>query len=191
MDRTSLYRHFDTHGRLLYVGISKSHLARLAQHQTGASWYWDITRIDVEQFKTRKLALFAEMLAIRYEKPLHNLVRPELSEAELLAQAFRACPVQPSHIQPEGPRCFGYLRTTPQELIRGIQGLRMVGIPDNLVFVDFKGKARGKPPSFIRVLRSAQHDGTKIYCNRPHQFKPVAAILKERGVTVHPAPALA
>ncbi len=72
MDRTSLYRHFDAEGNLLYIGISKSHMTRLGQHQHGSHWFWDITRIEIEYFETREDAVTAEALAIAKEKPRHN-----------------------------------------------------------------------------------------------------------------------
>lgn len=70
--RTSLYRHFDTAGVLLYVGISKAHLHRLVFHKKTASWYWDIARIEIEHFESIGDALSAEAVAIREEKPLYN-----------------------------------------------------------------------------------------------------------------------
>ena len=68
---TALYRHFDAEGRLLYVGISRSVTARLAQH---ADSPWDdlIARIDVERFTTRAHAEAAEFVAIQTEGPIHN-----------------------------------------------------------------------------------------------------------------------
>ena len=74
--RTALYRHFDAEGGLLYVGISASALARLAQHQQTASWCDLITRVTVEWHGSRQDAMQAERVAIRQEKPQHNIVRP-------------------------------------------------------------------------------------------------------------------
>lgn len=73
--KTSLYRHYDADGVLLYVGISLNHLARLGGHKSSSHWFWDITRVDIEHFETRGIAEAAEMLAIREEKPLHNKMR--------------------------------------------------------------------------------------------------------------------
>lgn len=53
MGRTSLYHHFDNAGRLLYVGISLSHIQRLAQHRGKAHWYWDIASIKVAHYPGR------------------------------------------------------------------------------------------------------------------------------------------
>lgn len=69
---TALYRHFDGDGRLLYVGISLSAVARLAQHAHGSRWSHDIRRVDVEMHQTREAALAAERCAIVNEKPFYN-----------------------------------------------------------------------------------------------------------------------
>jgi predicted GIY-YIG superfamily endonuclease len=70
---TALYRHFDSDGRLLYVGISLNVVARLSEHCKTSHWFGSITRIDVERFRSRQAALAAERKAIRTEKPLHNI----------------------------------------------------------------------------------------------------------------------
>ena len=70
---TALYRHFDSDGRLLYVGISLSAIIRLAEHRA-SPWFDDIAHVEIEHRSTRKAALAAERAAIRNEKPLHNIV---------------------------------------------------------------------------------------------------------------------
>lgn len=72
---TSLYRHFDKHGRLLYVGISVSAGIRNGAHKHTASWFKEITTIKIEQFQTRRDAELAEHIAINEEAPLHNSKR--------------------------------------------------------------------------------------------------------------------
>jgi hypothetical protein len=72
---TKLYRHFDTAGTLLYVGISNSAVARLGQHEKDKLWHDDIASMTIETFGTRKEAEQAERDAIRAEKPLHNKVQ--------------------------------------------------------------------------------------------------------------------
>lgn len=72
---TSLYRHFDAEGQLLYVGISLSVVSRLAQHRDGSPWYDQIAMVTVERFPTRGDAHAAERAAIRAEKPRHNHIR--------------------------------------------------------------------------------------------------------------------
>lgn len=68
---TELYRHFDSEGTLLYIGISLSALARTAAHKS-SGWWGDVTRIEIERYPTRACALKAEEAAIRDEMPLHN-----------------------------------------------------------------------------------------------------------------------
>lgn len=75
---TALYRHFDADGVLLYVGISLSAVARLAQHRDNAHWYRAIARVDIEWLPTREDAIFAERRAIFRERPLHNLAVPKI-----------------------------------------------------------------------------------------------------------------
>lgn len=69
---TQLYRHFDAEGRLLYVGVSLSAIARLGQHKK-APWFGRIATVTVENFPTRAAALSAEMRAIQRENPQHNI----------------------------------------------------------------------------------------------------------------------
>lgn len=70
--KTALYRHYGANDVLLYVGISLSATARLAQHSTSAPWYEDIQRVNIEYFDTRAMAQEAEKNAIIYERPLFN-----------------------------------------------------------------------------------------------------------------------
>lgn len=71
--KTALYRHFDTSGALLYVGVSLSAVARLAQHKQTAHWFEQLARVDVEWFDSRFEALEAEAIAITRELPRHNV----------------------------------------------------------------------------------------------------------------------
>lgn len=70
---TQLYRHYDKSGTLLYVGISLSTVARLAQHRDTAQWFDAITDIKIETFPTREDALAAERRAIASENPTCNI----------------------------------------------------------------------------------------------------------------------
>jgi hypothetical protein len=71
---TIVYRHFDSEGQLLYVGISLNAVARLADHRQTSHWFDGIARIDLQRFPSRQAALAAERRAIRKEKPLFNIV---------------------------------------------------------------------------------------------------------------------
>jgi Initiator Replication protein len=68
----NLYRHFDSAGHLLYVGISLSAVSRLAQHQQTAAWFRDIANVTVEQYPSREMVLNAEREAIIAEHPRFN-----------------------------------------------------------------------------------------------------------------------
>lgn len=69
----ALYRHYSKDGELLYVGISKSAPARLAQHMAGSPWAREIARVEIEYLPDRERALEAEREAIQCEKPLWNM----------------------------------------------------------------------------------------------------------------------
>ena len=72
-EATSLYRHYDAQGALLYVGMSLNAVGRLANHKSVAPWFRKINRVTIEHYASRKAALEAERLAILAEKPLYNV----------------------------------------------------------------------------------------------------------------------
>ena len=69
---TALYRHFNEHGILLYVGISSDHHLRFQSHLKAAEWKERITKVTIERFSTREEAHAAEIAAIENEEPLWN-----------------------------------------------------------------------------------------------------------------------
>lgn len=69
---SELYRHYDSYGRLLYVGVSLSSLGRLADHRSTCSWFKLIKAITIDRYPTRALALAAETAAIKTERPYFN-----------------------------------------------------------------------------------------------------------------------
>lgn len=72
-DGHHLYRHYDQHGRLLYVGISISALERLSDHFCVSHWSKNIARVELTIYKDRHDVRIAERLAIQRENPLHNI----------------------------------------------------------------------------------------------------------------------
>lgn len=68
-----LYKHFDSDGNLLYVGISFSISQRISQHKKGSNWFADSGYVTILKFPSRSLAEEAEKKAIRFENPLHNI----------------------------------------------------------------------------------------------------------------------
>ena len=71
-ERTALYRHFDSTGVLLYVGISNDYMRRSDAHEYDKEWWKQIASSKVEWWANRTLALEAERLAIETEHPAHN-----------------------------------------------------------------------------------------------------------------------
>lgn len=70
-----LYRHWSDTGTLLYIGIPVNAVARLAQH-SGKHWFPRIATITVQKFDTYAEAEIAELRAICYEGPIHNIKGP-------------------------------------------------------------------------------------------------------------------
>jgi len=70
--RTTLYRHYDRSGVLLYVGIAIKAASRTNEHRRRSHWFYQIETIRLEHFETSADALAAEKVAIDNEKPLHN-----------------------------------------------------------------------------------------------------------------------
>lgn len=81
-----LYRHFDAIGKLLYVGISLNHVARLCQHKK-APWVDRIARVEIEAHSSRAAALDAEAKAIRTETPEFNKKHNGLPKASSTPKA--------------------------------------------------------------------------------------------------------
>jgi hypothetical protein len=77
---STLYRHFDAGGVLLYVGVALSPTYRLSQHRDNSHWFDKIACVEIEQFADRQAALSAERHAIVAENPLHNKRRPRVDE---------------------------------------------------------------------------------------------------------------
>jgi hypothetical protein len=71
--KTSLYRHYNSVGELLYVGISLSALKRLGQHKNASHWFDSISSVKIEHFDNRLSAQKAETEAIVIENPKHNV----------------------------------------------------------------------------------------------------------------------
>ncbi len=101
---TTLYRWFDAGGRLLYVGITCRLQSRLRAHG-GKSWAATATRIEIEQFATRKEASDAEERAILTESPLHNAaIPPDRSRNAPMRRV--GAPPGPTRVQVEAFECF-------------------------------------------------------------------------------------
>lgn len=73
--KTSLYRHYNASGVLLYVGISMEYDKRTRAHRGTAPWLKDVAYSYVTYYPDRQLAKVAEAIAVRTEEPLHNKIR--------------------------------------------------------------------------------------------------------------------
>ncbi|MEU8185990.1 hypothetical protein [Micromonospora carbonacea] len=73
---TCLYRFFDRAGRLLYIGISVNPPARFARHADDKPWWPEVdhSRTRLVWFDSRAEAEKLELMAVRDERPLHNIV---------------------------------------------------------------------------------------------------------------------
>jgi excinuclease UvrABC nuclease subunit len=72
--KTTVYRYYDAHGVLLYVGKSMNIVVRSTQHR-GKPWFESVATITLEWFDDYWLARDAERRAIRDEHPLYNACR--------------------------------------------------------------------------------------------------------------------
>ena len=70
-----LYRHFNSAGELLYVGISLRALNRLGQHRDHSGWFHSISKVEIVHYETRQESCEAERIAIADENPKHNIIR--------------------------------------------------------------------------------------------------------------------
>lgn len=89
MKQAAVYRHYDTTGALLYVGISRNLIGRQAQHMRGSSWAREIARIDIEWHPSEGAALEAESAAIEAEAPKYNIRRRASGSIDVTECAWR------------------------------------------------------------------------------------------------------
>lgn len=73
IDPHVVYRHFDTAGRLIYVGCTNSIKQRTDQHRKSSWWFPQVARTRVLLFPNRDYALWKEREAIGAENPRWNL----------------------------------------------------------------------------------------------------------------------
>jgi hypothetical protein len=70
--RTALYRFYNQHDELLYIGISNKPRARWKTHEAKQPWWPEVITREVEWFDTRPEAERAETTAISAENPRWN-----------------------------------------------------------------------------------------------------------------------
>lgn len=72
MTQHALYRFFDAHGDLLYIGITVDPSARWKKHRESKHWWHAVANITIEHCVSREAALLAEREAIIREVPRYN-----------------------------------------------------------------------------------------------------------------------
>lgn len=71
---TALYRIFGDADLLLYIGISDDFGARWKRHAKAQPWWGERRRMTVDFYGSREEAAAAEPVAIKAERPKHNIV---------------------------------------------------------------------------------------------------------------------
>jgi hypothetical protein len=71
-DNNTLYRFYDKHGVLIYVGITCSLNDRIRQHSQYQVWWREVVDAKFEHFDSRAQLEDAELQAIRSERPRYN-----------------------------------------------------------------------------------------------------------------------
>lgn len=73
--RTALYRHWNAEGTLLYIGQAYDGLNRFTKHlRDSQKWSLDVALSTTEYFDNKALAIKAEGIAIKAEKPKFNIM---------------------------------------------------------------------------------------------------------------------
>lgn len=86
---TSLYKHYDSTGKLLYVGIANNVIKRLGCHRHSSEWHDQIARIDVTHYPSRQSALNAEREAIKLENPPYNITHSPTNKQKVREGAVK------------------------------------------------------------------------------------------------------
>lgn len=181
MVKTSLYRHFDADGRLLYVGISKNAVARLNGH-SAKSWYGEIASVTIEHHKSRAHALYAEALAIQDEGPIYNKAQPIPRDPDAPKPKAPLVISAPKLASASEPKRLGYIFADRRFVEAQKVGLRHVGVPDEMMFVDVHDENPDQE-NLNRLMKSAQHKGTEVYVVFPPTVpRDCRDLLGRRGV---------
>lgn len=96
MTKSYVYRLYDTHGQLLYVGKADNVGDRLDQHRQGRGWWSEVAYATQEAFGSPFDAYQAEDRAIVLERPKYNLtgtVYGMIPEDRLRRHGFRSVDV--------------------------------------------------------------------------------------------------
>jgi predicted GIY-YIG superfamily endonuclease len=133
-----LYRLTDASGSLLYVGISYSAIARMAQHKADKAWWSDVANIAITDLGeiTRRKAEEMERDAIKRERPLHNIKHNDGA-------------VAPAPLGPTRSRCsiVGWFALTRDDdpMFPSHQGQFVDDLGDGLLLVQWFSWLSGEP----------------------------------------------
>lgn len=70
---TCVYKHYDTDGRLLYIGSTRKFPSRTMEHEAASRWYRLVAQIKIEKFESMSDALARERELIELKKPPFNI----------------------------------------------------------------------------------------------------------------------
>lgn len=87
---TVVYRVFDAHDALLYIGMTNDLTSRLKNHRSTKPWWIDVARVEATQPMGRALAVTVERDSIRDEQPRYNVAAKYGMEAHEIARACKA-----------------------------------------------------------------------------------------------------
>lgn len=69
---TSLYRYYDQHGLLLYIGVTQRGVQRMNEHHVNSEWWPYIDHSEIVHFHNREYALQSERREIEKYLPFFN-----------------------------------------------------------------------------------------------------------------------
>ena len=112
----AVYRFYDAHDQLLYVGITDSPGVRFGAHRAKSAWWAQAVRNTIAWYDTRDEATNAESEAIATESPLHNVAGPVPVILPTSTEEFDALPrFTPKPYRPRRPRGQGALFYRPSK----------------------------------------------------------------------------
>lgn len=101
-----LYRHFDSGGQLLYVGVTDAVVdkARQLAHGRTARWWSFVDRIERQQMADRRTAALAEPRVIAAERPIFNRTAHNGRDQAAREAAYLASAGLPQQVVPVSRR---------------------------------------------------------------------------------------
>ncbi len=89
---SSVYRYYDKHGFLIYVGITNQGIARNRQHNTSKDWWRHVVSQQVEHLDSRESALAREReLIIECSPAFNSQHNPDHTYLSAAYEAFCEC----------------------------------------------------------------------------------------------------